>query len=59
MQRSIETADQIAELACPTADRMILKELQEINWGIWEGKRSPDISELLSAWQNHDFEGIR
>ena len=41
----------------PQAERIVMPELREISWGIWEGKRSPDLSELSEAWLAGDYEG--
>lgn len=35
-QRAIETADIVAENH-PSAERIVIEELAEINWGEWEG----------------------
>jgi broad specificity phosphatase PhoE len=34
-----------------------MPEFNEISWGCWEGLHSPDISELMEAWQRGDYEG--
>eukprot|EP00835_Amoeboradix_gromovi_P001437 NODE_65_length_23997_cov_0.327601.p9 type:complete len:286 gc:universal NODE_65_length_23997_cov_0.327601:1027-170(-) len=34
----------------------IYKELNEIHWGIYENRKSPNLTSILSEWQNGNFD---
>jgi broad specificity phosphatase PhoE len=55
LKRAVETANLIAQ-NYPNAKRLVLDGFREISWGIWEGKKNPDLSELSGAWKDGDFE---
>ncbi|KAJ1977401.1 hypothetical protein H4R34_003595 [Dimargaris verticillata] len=53
--RAEQTAQSVAQYH-PDAEFTIIPELNELCWGIWEGKKCPYMPSLLERWNSGDYE---
>jgi probable phosphoglycerate mutase len=54
MERARQTAD-LVQQQHPGVPLIEVEELAEISWGIWEGKQTPNLPELLSSWEEGNY----